>query len=115
MSAYHAKCDSRSTAITSSARRPNSESMGRRMLFAIRHEHVAAPAHRLNEARRRRVGFENAAQTPHLHVDATVGPVVFRAMQQFEQALTGERAHGVIDENLQKREFAARQRERLVF
>src|ERR1700761_737297 len=114
MSAYHAKCDSSSTATTSSASRPNSESMGRRMLFAVGHEHVAAAAHSLNEARCGRISFENAAQTPDLHVDAAVGAVVFRTVQQFEQALARKRAHGVIDENLQQREFAARQRERLV-
>src|SRR3954469_16059477 len=115
MSAYHAKCDSSSTATTSKASRPNNESMGRRILIAVGHEHVAAPAHCLNEARRGRVRFENAPQTPHLHVDAAVGAVVFGTVQQLEQTLARQRAHGMVHEDFQQRELAARQRERLVF
>ena len=66
--------------------------MGRRILLAVRHEHITASAHRLDEARRGRIGFEDPAQTPHLHVDTPVGAVVFRTVQQFEQALARQRA-----------------------
>ncbi len=44
LSAYHAKCDSSSTATTSKASRPNNESMGRRILIAVGHEHAARRA-----------------------------------------------------------------------
>src|SRR5580700_2645146 len=112
MTVNHATCDNTSTPMTSTTSRPNSESMGRRILLAVRHEHITAPTHRLNETRRGGIGFENPAQTPHLHVNTPVRAVVLRAMQQFEQTFARQRAHGVIDKNLQQREFAARQRER---
>src|SRR5476651_1766843 len=112
MTVNQATCDNTSTPMTRTTSRPNSESMGRRILLAIRHEHITPSAHSLDKARRRRVSFEDPAQTPHLHVDTPVGAVVFRTVQQFEQALARQRAHGVIDENLQQCELAARQRER---
>src|ERR1700710_2104579 len=98
--------------MTRTTSRPNSESMGRRILLAVRHEHITASAHSLDKARRGWIGFENPAQTPHLHVDSPVSAVVFRTVQQFEQAFARQRAHRVIDENLQQCELAARQRKR---
>src|ERR1700682_2214258 len=90
-----------STATTSNASRPNSESMERRMSLAIRHEHIAAASDGPNEPRDGRIGFEDAAQTPHLHIDAAVGAVVFRFVQQVEQALARERTHRVADKDLE--------------
>src|SRR5258706_14181322 len=76
-----------------------SESTRRRMLLAIRHEHIAAAAPSLDEARNGRIVFEDTAKTPHLHIDATVRSIVFRFVQQVDQALSCDRSHRVVDKD----------------
>src|SRR5690242_12996362 len=112
ISTNQAKWEMSSTATTSSASRPNSESMGRRIGLAIRHEDIAASAHGLHEARRRRIGFQDSAQTPDLDVDAAVRAVVLGPVQELQQPLARERTHRMVNEDFEQRELTARQRQR---
>ncbi|CAM2192328.1 protein of unknown function [Paraburkholderia kururiensis] len=84
-----------------------------RACLALRHEDVALPPDGLDVARLGRIGLDQTAQAPDRHVEAAVAVGGRVAAQPFVELGARDDRHLVLDEDLERSEFAGTQRHAL--
>jgi hypothetical protein len=77
----------------------------------LQHEHVAEPAHGLEQARVLGIVAQLGAQARDLYVDRAVEALLGVAFRQVQQLLATEHAPCVFSEHPQQRELVRRERE----